>query len=671
MNKKRVFGVVAFIVIGLFMFTFANPNQKVDDKKESKTKTEQKSKGENKKEENIVGENVVVEPVVNNIPQNNVVPAVQEVVNTVELENAKKAAIKELEEYKSDFKYADAIKHQDIVDEYTKAINEAKDITDVDRLKENGFDAIDALVKQDINTYIDAAIKNVENYKTGDEKYISEITDEKKSTINNLNGLKENEKVDYKNIKDEIDKMLDEVYNNIDTIIENKTFKVTFVGKNSIVETTAKYKKSVSAPTNIEFTNPKYKEVTYELTGFDKDFSEVKSNLTVTATYKITNIVANVYLNEGAMPNPKDSNAKKYSYLGSYELKIDNELLNASILANKNKTVYTNDNFDIKKLFKDDTQLPTLDGKYDYYEYYVVKFVAEGYYPSIHIDVIKMHDSKRELEDARNRLNDLIEGLPSDCVSEYTTNSCNALNKTVEDAKLLTQDSDIKDINEAISNIETAINNLVELEVTAVSVTLDKTEYIVDETPVATVKVTYNDEIRNQGDTTITNYEILTNIDTTSVSTLRTFKVKYANIESSVDYSVIYSNEQIVNKVAKISPAIDWHINWKYKKVPVIGKIPVGIDSIGFTIEFRNADQDVEATFIHKETDNVFTQKDRVIDLNKTGNKDKFDIDFTDYKRLWGTNTLFANDHVFVTYKVGNQYYTQRYMEKNNVLYRD
>lgn len=64
MNKKRIFGTVAFILVGLFMVTFANPNQKVDDKKESKTKTEQKAKKENKVEENVVEEDVVFEPVV-------------------------------------------------------------------------------------------------------------------------------------------------------------------------------------------------------------------------------------------------------------------------------------------------------------------------------------------------------------------------------------------------------------------------------------------------------------------------------------------------------------------------------------------------------------------------------------------------------------------------------
>ena len=33
MNKKRIFGIILFILIGFFMFTFANPNEEVKDEK--------------------------------------------------------------------------------------------------------------------------------------------------------------------------------------------------------------------------------------------------------------------------------------------------------------------------------------------------------------------------------------------------------------------------------------------------------------------------------------------------------------------------------------------------------------------------------------------------------------------------------------------------------------
>ena len=47
MNKKRIFGIILFLLIGFFMFTFANPNEKVNDE-DKKPKTEEKAK-KNKK----------------------------------------------------------------------------------------------------------------------------------------------------------------------------------------------------------------------------------------------------------------------------------------------------------------------------------------------------------------------------------------------------------------------------------------------------------------------------------------------------------------------------------------------------------------------------------------------------------------------------------------------
>ena len=43
MNKKRIFGIVLFILIGFFMFTFANPNEEINDE-DVKSKTEEKIK---------------------------------------------------------------------------------------------------------------------------------------------------------------------------------------------------------------------------------------------------------------------------------------------------------------------------------------------------------------------------------------------------------------------------------------------------------------------------------------------------------------------------------------------------------------------------------------------------------------------------------------------------
>ena len=74
------------------------------------------------------------------------------------------------------------------------------------------------------------------------------------------------------------------------------------------------------------------------------------------------------------------------------------------------------------------------------------------------------------------------------------------------------------------------------------------------------------------------------------------------------------------------------------------------------------------ATYIHKTTDNFLSHKDQVIELTSTDNKNVFSISPEDYDRLWSNNTLFAGQYVYVTYKVGNQTYTQRYKESGNHL---
>ena len=550
MNKKRVFGVVAFIVIGLFMFTFANPNQEVKDSKKSKKGKEEKTP----KVEVIEAKEDVIEPVDNVIPQNVVLEGVEAIVENIDLDALRTAAIDEIKNYRKDYVYSDTKLYEQLIDNYTDSINKSTTEADINRLVDNAKDAIDKLIDADMKAYKDAAKDEIDRY-AGE---VLELPHEK----------------EIANIKTKID------------------------------ESTTKEK--VDEEVNAG------KELIDNLQALDL------KNAKESAINDIKNYTDYEFL---------DTNIETYNGI------IDETVTNIT---------------DATTIAKVKEALETGKGKID--------------------DLIKK--DKAEVEALRKKLSDLVNADYSAYKDTKTTNTYNDLIKEVEAGKQLTAESNIKDVIKAISNIETAIKNLVDLKVTAVTATLDKTEYIVGETPVPTVKVTYNDEVRNQGDTTVTDYETLSALDTTTVATSRTFKVKYAGIEASADYSVIYSNEQMAAKVAKISPTIDWHIEYDYVKIPFVGKVkyPVGI---GFTIEFRNADQDVEATFIHKETDNIFTNKDRVIDLNKTDNKDVFDIDYTDYKRLWSNNTLFANEHVFVTYKIGNQYYTQRYMEKNNVLYRD
>ena len=678
MNKRKIFGIALFIIVGLFMFTFANPNEKVDDKEEKNVSVEQNDKNDVDTKEEV--KPVAIIPTEESVVRTSRVEVVENTIPTVvedntlelqkalELENAKKAAIEELENYKKDYNYTDSTKRQDIVDEYTKAINDAKELTDVDRLKENGKEAIDKLVKEDLENYIEEAIKNIENYKQEDEKYISKITDEKSTSIEELKELED---------KESIDELVEKTLKTIDDIINNKTFKVTFIGKGNVKEEqTVKYKESAQAPSDDSaFANPTYKNVSYKLdetNKFDTDFSSVKSDLTVKANYVITNIKATIYLNNKEIPNPKTrslSGKGTYTNLGTVNLKLDNKKINESILKDKNANIYTNDDLDITTLFNDNPNIPALENKYDYYEYYVVKFVA-GSQAGIHIDCVKKHNSAQEeldkLNDAKDRLNDLINSLPKNCNETYTSATCSALDKTVNDLKNV---STLTEIENAITEITNAKNNLVEIVLDHITLTLNgDTYYLNGDKATLKVEAFYNDEIKN-GE--INNYKVVTAFDNTSVGS-REVKVSYTfngvTKEASVPYKVIYTNEQLNAKTKNINSSIDWHLEWS--KTSWWPHAPY-ISGIGFTINFSNIDEDVEAAYIHKTTDNIFTNSDQVITLTKTNDKNVFNVSWNDYKRLWSNNTLFAGQYIYITYKIGDQTYTQRYKERNSKLYID
>ncbi len=685
MNKKRIFGIILFLLIGFFMFTFANPNEKVNDE-DKKPKTEEKEKKnkkgiqvieptdidqkETKTEESIIRvETNRVVPTENNIPSVQPVDNSKEIEKALELERAKKEAIEELVNYKKDYDYTDSSLREEIVKEYTDAINESKDITDVDRLLNDGEDKIDELVEEDLTNYINNAINSIKNYAKEDEKYISEITNEKNNGIDKLEEIKETniEDIDLKNIKEEIDGIVEVTNGNIDSIIANKTFKVTFVGKGNVKEEQiVKYKETATAPTQDKFNNPIYKDVTYSLTGYDKEFSEVKSDLTVTALYKITNIKATIYLNNNEVPSDKYSNKNiKYTKIGTVNLKLDNEKINNIILNDKNANVYTNDDIDITTLFNEEPDVEELENKYDYYEYYVVKFVS-GSQAGLHIDCVKRHDDLRELNDAKERLNDLINSLPKNCNETYTSATCSVLDKTVNDSK---NASTLAEVLNAIDEITNAKNNLVEIVLDHITLTLNTDTYYLNGDQ-ATIKVEafYNDDAKN-GE--INNYTTVTAFDNTSIGS-REVKVSYTfngvTKEAIASYKVIYTDEQLKAKTSKIDSDIDWNVVWD--KTSWWPHVPY-ISGIEFKIEFKNVDEDVEAAYIHKTTDNIFTNSDQVITLNKTNDKNVFNISWNDYNRLWSNNTLFAGQHIYVTYKIGDQTYTQRYKERNSKLYID
>ncbi len=174
MNRKIAFGIVLFVGIGLFMFTFANPNDKVDNNGESTQANNTTNEVQNK-------ETDAVEPVINladpaNVPANNgntngPAPVVPDNGNNVvdnTLADAKTNAINELKNYKSDYKYPDMDKYNNVVNQYVDEINNATTVDGVDEALENGKNAIDNLINEiELNNAKEEAKTKINEYAEG------------------------------------------------------------------------------------------------------------------------------------------------------------------------------------------------------------------------------------------------------------------------------------------------------------------------------------------------------------------------------------------------------------------------------------------------------------------------------------------------------------------------
>ena len=121
MNKKRLFAIVLFIILGLFMFTFANSKNNKDDKKPNGdilTPVNQNNETtsdntDTVKQEEVVDTNVILVPtktttvLVTPTTNNNNKNEIGDVIVDVNLDNAKQAAIDELDNYKQDYPFTD------------------------------------------------------------------------------------------------------------------------------------------------------------------------------------------------------------------------------------------------------------------------------------------------------------------------------------------------------------------------------------------------------------------------------------------------------------------------------------------------------------------------------------------------------------------------------------
>ena len=136
MNKKRIFGIVLFIIIGLFTFTFANPNEKVEEnggnnqpQGEVTKPVVDESKVENDNTE-VNEPTVVITPVIN---QNNQSELPQE-DNT--LEKLKNAKIEEIKKYQEDKNLNENEKANKVIEDSTNKINSSTTKEEIEKIVE-------------------------------------------------------------------------------------------------------------------------------------------------------------------------------------------------------------------------------------------------------------------------------------------------------------------------------------------------------------------------------------------------------------------------------------------------------------------------------------------------------------------------------------------------------
>ena len=151
MNKKRIFGIALFIIIGLFTFTFANPNEKVEgnDGGSPQQEVKQPIVEETKNTEEIKDNNdttpqpvVNPNPVVVNAPQQD---NLNQNDNQNNLEQIKTKAIEEIKNYQEAKNLQEDEKSKNLVNEAINNINNATSEEEISNIVENTKKELDKI----------------------------------------------------------------------------------------------------------------------------------------------------------------------------------------------------------------------------------------------------------------------------------------------------------------------------------------------------------------------------------------------------------------------------------------------------------------------------------------------------------------------------------------------
>lgn len=567
---------------------------------------------------------------------------------------------------------------------------------------------IDYDYASELNDEIDKAINDIKNYKKEDEKYISEVTTAKNEIIAELDALRENGTIE------EVAKVVKDGKQRIDDIINRKTFKVTFVGMNGVKEVqNVKYNKNAKAPNSKNFTEPTYKNVEYKLSGWDKDYKKVTSNLTVNATYRIHKIYANVVVSGVNLKNSK------------IELKDNVTKTLENVITNDvDALVFTTDSA-IRSVDKSN-KLPKKDGKYKEYTFNELKFTSEGFVIS---GTLFYDKDLEELDNLKAELQRLINAAKNLNTTNKTTASINKLNADIAKAENNVKGNDVAKIKESINDLkninlvdivislnvvnnkktyiqgqkfdltvtysdnngnidqsaegykilvknvatdkDTVVGNkksatveykgatktfeynVIEKVITSISVTNNKAKYFRNENADITVKATYND---NDVKTIDASYYTITDFKNDKKVNNKRAKVTLNSNKSIYDYF----NYSVDSKTYE--EYIDKINNDKLDKVKIYlhdGKI-----------EFKNLTSDVNNINVIKVYTIIGIEYDSVqIPLIPTANPTIFALSEENYEKLIHTNTLPAGQYIKIIYSISGREYTRKYYEFVNYVF--
>ena len=430
MNKRRLFAIVLFIAVGLFMFTFANPNDRVRQGSEGNGSETTTPASDTELTDNGNANQPVVNPVDNNQDNNQPAPTPvvidltadkaaakeeiteyaknvvldenkkQEIINDAftnidnantkeeidqivvdtkkalddaakaELDAYKNAAKEEINEYAKDIDL-DQTKKEEIINDAFTNIDNAATKEEVDQIVIDTKKALDDAAKAELDAYKDNAIEELKEYKK-DEKY----TEENQEVVNSI---KEDGVEDITNAttKEEVDSILEDTKKAIDDV-PVLTYIVTFKDfKGNETKVEVVHDTLVTAPVISETVVSR--DITYGFAGWDKDLTKVVTgDMTVTAKYDVIKVEANIYmLHDGiAIPaNGATAGKANYDYVGKIELNLNNKDTKKEIL-NRIKKNYTKNVTLDEEVIKTYVvgNLPYSDNTEYVYTYYVLKF---------------------------------------------------------------------------------------------------------------------------------------------------------------------------------------------------------------------------------------------------------------------------------------------------------